>query len=75
MKTSKEQGNSKPKKTAAGGKSVKGKKITAIKSGPTEEEIREKAQEIYYERMDRGEYGTAEEDWLEAEEFFRNMTG
>ena len=75
MKTSKEQGNAKPKKTSAGGKSVKAKKVTSIKSGPTEEDIREKAKEIYYERMARGEYRTAEDDWMEAEEFLRNIKG
>jgi len=75
MKTSKEKTISRPKKTSAPAKSVKGKKITTTKSGPSEEEIREKAQEIYYERMARGEYGTAEDDWLEAEESLRNMIG
>ena len=75
MKTSKEQVNAKPKKNSAGGKSVKAKKVTSIKSGPSEEEIREKAKEIYHERMARGEYGTAEDDWLQAEEFLRNIKG
>lgn len=34
---------------------------------PSEEEIREKANEIYLRRIERGEFGTAEEDWIEAE--------
>jgi hypothetical protein len=74
MKTSKEQVNAKPKKTSAGGKSVKAKKVTSIKSGPSEEEVREKAKEIYHERISRGEYGTEEDDWFEAEEFLRGST-
>jgi hypothetical protein len=73
MKTSKEQGNAKPKKTPAGGKSVKAKKVTSIKSGPTDEDIRVKAKEIYYERIARGEHGTAEDDWHEAEKILRNI--
>ncbi len=75
MKTSREKGTDKPTKTSSGGKSVKTKKITSIKSEPTEEEIREKAGEIYNERVARGEYGTAEDDWLEAEDFLRNING
>jgi DNA primase large subunit len=39
----------------------------ARKSKPSEEEIREKAMEIYIQRIERGEYGTPEDDWLEAE--------
>jgi aconitase A len=74
MKTSKEKTISKPKKTSTVGKSVKGKKVTTIKSGPSEEEIREKAKEVYHERIARGEYGTAEDDWLEAEGFLRGST-
>ena len=45
MKTSKPV--SKPKKTSGDDKSVKSKKVTAIKSSPNEEEIREKAKEIF----------------------------
>jgi hypothetical protein len=58
----------KPKKTTEAGKAVKSRKVTAGKSGPSEEEIRQKAMEIYYERIARGEHGTPESDWLEAEE-------
>ena len=75
MKTLKEKPISKPKKTAITGKSEKGKNVTSFKSGPTEEEIRKKAREIYYERMASGEYGTPEDDWLEAEEFLRKISG
>ena len=73
MKTSGEQARSKLKKPSSGEKSAKGKKTTILKSGPTEEEIRQKAEEIYYERMSRGEYRTAEDDWLEAEELLRKI--
>ena len=37
----------------------------------SEEEIREKAREIYYERIARGEHGTPESDWHEAEELLK----
>jgi hypothetical protein len=67
MKTSKEKTPGKPKKTSAPGKTVKSKKV-ASKSEPSDEEIREKAREIYYERISRGEHGTAESDWHEAKE-------
>jgi hypothetical protein len=40
---------------------------------PTEDELRAKAEEFYHQRVDRGEYGTAEGDWLAAEEYFRNL--
>jgi hypothetical protein len=33
--------------------------------------IRKKANEIYLQRVERGEFGTAENDWTEAEKFFR----
>lgn len=35
---------------------------------PGEDEIRAKAREIYFERIARGEAGTPEDDWHEAEE-------
>ena len=72
MKTSKAKAISKPKKTSEVGKAVKSNKVTTSKSGPSEKEIREKAKEIYHERIDRGEYGTAEDDWLKAEELLRS---
>jgi len=48
-------------------KSGTAKKITAAKSLPGENEIRIKAQEIFNERIFKGEHGTAEADWLKAE--------
>jgi len=38
---------------------------------PTEEEIRELAEIIYHQRINRGDQGSAEEDWLEAEKILR----
>jgi hypothetical protein len=60
-----------PKKAAAAGKPVTRKKVSAKKSEPTEDQIRKKAEEIYYDRIARGEYGTAEDDWHKAEELLK----
>jgi hypothetical protein len=49
----------------------KSKKATASKPGPTFEEIRQKAEEIYYDRIARGADGTAEEDWHLAEKLLK----
>jgi hypothetical protein len=66
MERSKSKTPVKTKKASEGGKMLKGRKVTPVKSGPSEEEIRVKAREIYYERMSRGEHGNAESDWNEA---------
>lgn len=71
MKTSKAKTISKPQKTPETGKEVTSKKVTLIKSGPGEEEIREKAKEIYHERIARGEHGTPENDWIKAEQLLK----
>ena len=71
MKTTKAKTVSKPKKTSDAGITLKKKKVTTGKNVPGEEEIREKAREIYYERIARGEHGTPESDWREAEELLR----
>jgi hypothetical protein len=68
MKTSKGLVPSKPKKTSEAGKAVKSKKVPAGKSEPSEEEIREKAKEIYQRRVGLGEHGDEINDWLTAEE-------
>jgi len=68
MKTSKAAGSrddSAPKKTS-------GKRKAKIKSGPTEEEIRKKAEEIFLMRTAKGEAGDAMQDWLEAETMLKN---
>lgn len=54
-------------KSAAAPKASATKSTKAVKSMPDEEAIRAKAQEIYNERIFRGEHGTPEEDWLKAE--------
>lgn len=71
MKTTKAKPVSKPKKTSVEAKPEKKKKAVTSKKAPTEDEIREKAREIYYERIARGEHGTAEADWKEAEELLK----
>ena len=72
MKTSKAKAISKPKKTSEAVETAKSRKVTTSKSGPGEAEIREKAKEIYHDRIVRGENGTALDDWLKAEEFLRS---
>ena len=71
MKTNKAKTVSKPKKTPDAGKALAKKKVTSVKYVPGEQEIREKAREIYYERIARGEHGTPEGDWREAEELLK----
>jgi hypothetical protein len=71
MKTTKAQATSKQKKTSETGKADRSKKVTTSKSGPSEEEIRDKAREIYHERMARGEHGTSVDDWIKAEELLK----
>jgi len=71
MKTTKVQANSKQKKTSETGKAVVSKKITTSSKGPSEEEIRIKAKEIYHERMIRGIHGTSIDDWNKATELLK----
>lgn len=53
-------------KEAAAKSTAKNKKATP-KNLPSEEQIRRKAEEIYYQRLHKGEYGTALDDWQKAE--------
>ena len=71
MKTTKSKTVGKLKKTPDAVKTDAKKKVTPGKYIPAEEEIREKAREIYYERIARGEHGTAESDWREAEDLLK----
>lgn len=71
MKTTKTSTDSKLEKTSRTGKTAKSKKAKTTRYIPSEEEIRDKAREIYYERISRGEHGTPEGDWHEAEELLR----
>jgi hypothetical protein len=70
MKTTKAQATSKQKKTSETGKAVETKKVT---SGPSEKEIRDKAREIYLERIARGEHGTSADDWHKAEKLLKGL--
>jgi hypothetical protein len=72
MATSKTKAVSKTKKTSASVKVVKSKKTESKKILPGEEEIREKAKEIYLERIALGEHGTPESDWLKAEQLLKD---
>jgi len=61
----------KAKKPAAA-KAVTTKKAKTAKSTLTDDDIREKAQEIYNDRIIRGISGSPEEDWLKAEDLMRS---
>jgi hypothetical protein len=63
---------SKKGKTEKMEKTPANKKVNVRKEWPGEEEIREKAMEIYNQRIERGEHGNAESDWLEAERLLLN---
>ena len=73
MKTTKTKTASAPKKTATKATVSKSPKASTARSAPTEEAIREKAREIYYERIARGEHGSPEDDWHEAEEILKGI--
>ena len=70
MKTSK--ANIKTEKSSEKKKEVKKPKGIISKQEPHETEIRIKANEIYQQRIERGELGTSENDWLEAEKDLRD---
>lgn len=70
-KTTKGTVTAKPKKAPASGRTAKVKKVSAPKFTATEEQIRKKAEEIYQERIARGEWGTAEDDWHKAERLLK----
>ena len=72
-KTTKETTTTRKKKTTASVKPAKERKARVPKPEPTEEQIRKKAEEIYFERIARGEYGTAEEDWHKAERLLKGI--
>jgi hypothetical protein len=82
MKKAEAKTDSKAKKTtnaakavkssnATKGETVRTRKVTAKKSGPTDEEISRKAYEIYSERVSRGEHGTQADDWHKAMELLK----
>ena len=71
QKTAKSKVAAKPAKASVNNEE-KVKKVDPGKSAPTEEQIREKAKEIYHQRLLRGEYGTAQEDWIKAEKLLKS---
>ena len=75
METSKakSKATSKLKKASATEKVSRTRKVTTVKSVPSEEEIRTKAKEVYHDRIARGEHGTAEGDWLRAEQILGGL--
>jgi hypothetical protein len=66
MKNENEKENAKSKK-GRDSDLLKVKKNSSDESRDSQDEIREKANEIYLQRIERGEDGTAELDWIEAE--------
>ena len=58
-------------RTATKGTAVRGRKVTAEKTEPTDAEISRKAYELYNQRISRGEYGTPADDWHRASEILR----
>lgn len=72
MATSKTAKTSKTKSTSKASQPANSEIVVNHKIQPPEEEIRQKAEQIYYERIDRGEHGTDLSDWLEAEALLRD---
>ncbi len=55
------------------GKDLSNSRMVRIERAmPSEEEIREKARDIYEQRIERGEAGTPEKDWFDAEAYLRD---
>ena len=48
-------------------------KVLKKESGPTEAEIRAKAEQLYKERIAKNIHGTQESDWLKAEKILRGL--
>ena len=69
--TTKSKVSNKTGKTSGTGNTLKNKTNSTSGSKPTEEQIRDKAREIYHERLKRGEYGTAMDDWHQAEKLLK----
>jgi hypothetical protein len=79
MKTTKTKTAGKTNKSARAGEKPKKAKATtrkktaaaSTKSAPSEEDIRQKAYEIYHQRLARGEGGTDMDDWKKALELLK----
>lgn len=77
MKAKSESATKKIKKVSAAGKTTTEKKavIKVVKktAGPTDHEIRVKAEELYKERIAKNIPGTPETDWLKAEKILKGL--
>jgi hypothetical protein len=76
MENSRSKSKSGARGTARAAKSTSSAKSGSVRRKatgivPGEDEIRAKAQELYNDRIFRGESGTAEGDWLKAEKLLR----
>jgi hypothetical protein len=71
-KTTKTKLGNRPEKVSVE-TAVKSRKTELGNYRPSEDEIREKAREIYHQRIMRGEYGTAIEDWNNAEKLLKSQ--
>lgn len=60
------------KKESAESKRTKVERPVKKTSGPTEDQIRTKAEELYRERIAKNIPGTQESDWLTAEKMLRS---
>jgi hypothetical protein len=69
--TTKSKVSNRPGKTSGAGNSLKNKANPTNSTKPTEDQIREKAKEVYHDRLKRGEYGTALDDWHTAEKLLK----
>jgi hypothetical protein len=72
--TTKSKTISKPGKTTGTGNALKNRTNPTQSSRPTEDQIRDKARELYHERLKRGEYGTAMDDWHQAEKLLKGQS-
>lgn len=72
MATLKTVKTTKAKSTPKATEASKSKTVINHRIQPPEEAIRQKAEQIYYERIDSGEHGTELTDWLEAEAMLRD---
>jgi hypothetical protein len=61
-----------PTTKKATGKTAVSKKVSGSNHLPDYEAIRVKAEEIYRNRLEKGEWGTPEGDWHAAEDYFRS---
>ena len=72
MSTTKTAKTSNKKKTPKVEESEESEIIENCKPQLKEEDIRQKAVRIYFDRLNHGEHGTALSDWLQAEATMRN---